>query len=197
MVFQWFKDLLEIYTWKEFWMVMSVPIGIVGIWVLFYFFLTIPIGVIRFVTIWALILALTYGAITVDALRRNQQGSMQDSYTFSMVNKICTLRNGFYLLGILNLIDILQTVPFFPRFEANPLAKQYPYILFSYKILVFVILVPLVLPKIVEKYVANSEGVMTTILRFSLYSLVTLGNLTFIYVVISNAIAIVEILKIL
>lgn len=197
MAFQWFKDLLEIYTWKEFWTLMSVPFGIVGIWVLFYFFLTIPNGAIRFATIWTLILALTYGSITVDALRRNQQGSSQDSYTFSMVKKICTLRNGFYLLGILNLIDILQTVFFFPTFEANPLAKQYPYILFSYKILVFIILVPLVLPKIVEKYVTNSEGVMTTILRFLLYSLVTLGNLTFIYVVISNAVAISEILKIL
>lgn len=197
MVFQWLKDLLDIYTWTEFWMVMSVPTGIVGVWVLFCFFFTLPIGAIRFVALWSLILALTYGAITVDALRKKRQGSLPDSYTLSMVKKICTLRNGFYLLGILNLIDILQTVPFFPRFEGNPLVKQYPYIFFTYKILVFVIIVPLILPKIVEKYVTTSEGMMTKILRFLLYSLVTVGNLTFVYVVISNTIAIVEILRIL
>lgn len=178
-------------------MAMTAPVGIVGIWALFCFFLTFPIGVVRFVTIWSLILALTYGAITVDALRRKQQGLRQDSYTLRFVKKVCTLKNGFYLLGILNLIDILQTVPFFPTFEANPFAKQYPFMLFTYKIVVFVILVPLILPKVVEKYVANSDGVLTIFLRFLLYSLVTVGNLIFVYVVISNAIAIGEILKVL
>lgn len=197
MVFQWLRDLLEICTWKEFWMVMSAPVGIAGIWALYCFFLTFPIGVARFVAIWSLILALTYGAITVDALRRKQQGLRQDSYKLRFVKKACTLKNGFYLLGILNLVDILQTVPFFPSFEANPFVKQYPYTLFTYKIVVFVILTPLILPRVVEKYVANSDGVLTIFLRFLLYSLVTVGNLIFVYVVVSNAIAIGEILKVL
>ena len=113
------------------------------------------------------------------------------------MKKLFSLRNGFYLIGILNVIDILQTVPFFPRFEANPFVKQYPYIFFTYKILMFVIIVPLILPKIAEKYGTDSEDLMTKILRFLLYFLIVVGNLTFLYVVISNTITIVEILRIL
>lgn len=177
-------------------MLMSVPTGMIGIWVLFYFLLSIPNNVIRFVTIWSLISVLAYGSNTVDALRK-RQGMLTNSHKLSKTTKFLTLRNGFYLIGILNLIDILQTVPFFPRFEANPFVKQYPYIFFTYKILIFVIIVPLILPKIAEKYGRNSEELITKILRFLLYFLVTVGNLTFVYVVISNTIAIVEILKIL
>ena len=66
----WLKDLLTIYTWKEFWIVMSVPTSIVGFWFLFCFLLAIPNDVVRALAIWSLIFALTLGAATVDALRR-------------------------------------------------------------------------------------------------------------------------------
>ena len=68
----WLKDLLIIYTWKEFWIVMTVPTSIMGIWLLFCYLLTIPNDIIRTVAIWSLIFALTLGAATVDALRKQQ-----------------------------------------------------------------------------------------------------------------------------
>jgi len=61
-----------------------------------------------------------------------------------MMKKLFTLRNAFYSIGILNVIEILQTIPFYPTYEANPLFIQYPYILFAYKIILFVIIIPFV-----------------------------------------------------
>jgi len=72
LVFGWLKDLLRVYTWKEFWMVISVPTAIMGAWFLFCFLLTIPIIVIRAIAIWSMIFILTLGSITVDALRKQQ-----------------------------------------------------------------------------------------------------------------------------
>jgi len=72
LVFGWLKDLLRVYTWKEFWMVISVPTALMGVWFLFCFLLTIPIIVIRAIAIWSLIFILTLGSITVDALRKQQ-----------------------------------------------------------------------------------------------------------------------------
>ncbi|MFB0522717.1 MAG: hypothetical protein ACETV1_03025 [Candidatus Bathyarchaeia archaeon] len=72
MVFGWLKDLLRVYTWKEFWMVISVPTALMGVWFLFCFLLTIPIIVIRAIAIWSMIFILTLGSITVDALRKQQ-----------------------------------------------------------------------------------------------------------------------------
>lgn len=69
---QWLKDLLTIYTWKEFWMIVSVPTIVMGIWFLFCFLLTIPIIIIRAISIWSLISILTLGSATVDALRKQQ-----------------------------------------------------------------------------------------------------------------------------
>lgn len=69
---QWLKDLLTIYTWKEFWMIVSVPTMVMGIWFLFCFLLTIPIIIIRAISIWSLISILTLGSATVDALRKQQ-----------------------------------------------------------------------------------------------------------------------------
>jgi len=69
---QWLEDLLTIYTWKEFWMVVSVPIMVMGIWFLFCFLLTIPVIIIRAIAIWSLISILTLGSATVDALRKQQ-----------------------------------------------------------------------------------------------------------------------------
>ena len=69
---EWLKDLLIIYTWREFWIVMTVPTSIVGIWFLFCYLLAIPNDIIRTVAIWSLISVLTLGAATVDALRKQQ-----------------------------------------------------------------------------------------------------------------------------
>lgn len=68
----WLKDLLTIYTWKEFWIAVSVPTVVVGFWFLFSFLLSIPNDFVRTVAIWSLIFALTIGASTVDALRRQR-----------------------------------------------------------------------------------------------------------------------------
>jgi len=70
---EWLKDLFTIYTWKELWIVMSVPTAMVGIWVLFCFLLSIPNDLVRTVAIWSLIFALTLGAATVDVLRKQQR----------------------------------------------------------------------------------------------------------------------------
>jgi len=69
---QWLKDLLTIYTWKELWLVVSVPTVVMGIWFLFCFLLTIPVIIIRAIAIWSLISVLTLGAATVDAIRKQR-----------------------------------------------------------------------------------------------------------------------------
>jgi len=71
-MFQWLKDLLTIYRWKELWMIVSVPTVVMGIWFLFCFLLTIPIIIIRAIAIWSLISILTLGSATVDALRKQR-----------------------------------------------------------------------------------------------------------------------------
>lgn len=71
-MFQWLKDLLTIFKWKEFWIVVSVPTVLMGIWFLFCFLLTIPFIIIRTITIWSLISVLALGSATVDALRKQQ-----------------------------------------------------------------------------------------------------------------------------
>ena len=72
MVFGWLEDFLRVYTWKEFWMVISVPTALMGVWFLFCFLLSIPIIVVRAIAIWSMIFILTLGSITVDALRKRQ-----------------------------------------------------------------------------------------------------------------------------
>ena len=72
-MFQWLKDLLTVYTWKEFWVVLSAPTAVLGVWVLFCFMLRIPNGTLRALSIWSLFLTLTLGATTVDALRKRRK----------------------------------------------------------------------------------------------------------------------------
>ncbi|MCK4424209.1 hypothetical protein KAU93_00880 [Candidatus Bathyarchaeota archaeon] len=72
LMFGWLKDLLIIYTWKELWMLVSVPVAIMGLWVLFCLLLTIPIIIIRTISIWSLIFILTLGAAAVDASRKQR-----------------------------------------------------------------------------------------------------------------------------
>jgi hypothetical protein len=69
-VCEWLEDLLDIYTWKEFWIIISAPVAITGLWFLFILLLSIPITIIRAITIWSLIFILTLGAAAVDASRK-------------------------------------------------------------------------------------------------------------------------------
>jgi hypothetical protein len=72
LVFGWLKDFLQIYTWKEFWIVMSVPTVILGFWFLFCLLLSIPVIIIKAIAIWALLIILMLGSVTVDVLRKRQ-----------------------------------------------------------------------------------------------------------------------------
>lgn len=69
----WLRDLLEIYTWPEVWMVASVPISITAVWFLFAFLLGVQNDAVRAVAIWSLIIILTLGAVTTDYLRKHQK----------------------------------------------------------------------------------------------------------------------------
>lgn len=69
-VFDWLEDLFKIYTWKEFWILMSVPGAIMGIWFLFYLLLCIPVTIIRAIGIWSLIFILTFAAAAVDVVKK-------------------------------------------------------------------------------------------------------------------------------
>jgi len=69
---EWVKDFLRIYTWKELWMVVSVPTGVMGIWFLFCYLLSIPVIAVRTTAIWLPVCILTLGSATVDAVRKRQ-----------------------------------------------------------------------------------------------------------------------------
>ena len=68
-MWEWTKDLLKIYTWKELWIAASVPIWVMGVWFLFCYLLTIPVVAIRAAAIWSIVFILTLGSATVDAIR--------------------------------------------------------------------------------------------------------------------------------
>lgn len=66
------KFWLEIYTWKEFWMAVSVPLLLVGSWFLFSFMLTIQNDIIRTVSIWSFLSLLSMGASLVDYVKKRK-----------------------------------------------------------------------------------------------------------------------------
>jgi hypothetical protein len=68
----WLRDWLTIYTWKELWVIVSVPTAIMGVWFLFTWLLSIPNDIIRTVAIWSLIFTLTLASETVRALRKQK-----------------------------------------------------------------------------------------------------------------------------
>jgi hypothetical protein len=72
-MFQWLKELLTIYTWKEFWLVLSAPTMVMCVWLLFCLMLRIPNAGLRALSIWSLFFVLTLGAATVDALRSKRK----------------------------------------------------------------------------------------------------------------------------
>jgi hypothetical protein len=71
-IFDWLRDWLEIYTWWELWLIVSIPTLLVGFWFFFSYLLGIPNDIIRGVAIWALLAILMLGAATVDALRKQR-----------------------------------------------------------------------------------------------------------------------------
>jgi len=93
-------------------------------------------------------------------------------------------------------IEILQTIPFFPRYEANALFRQYPLILFTYKIVMSVMIVPFVFPRLLEKYGEGSDLSARTLTAF-LYIMGIVCNVSFLFIVIWNTINILGILNIL
>ena len=113
-----------------------------------------------------------------------------------MMKSLFTVRSAFYSIGILNVIEILQTIPFFPTYEANPLFRQYPHILFTYKVVMFVIIVPFVFPRLMEKYAEGSDLSARTLTAF-LYIIAVVCNVLFLFIVIFNTINILGILNIL
>ena len=112
------------------------------------------------------------------------------------MKQLFTLRNAFYSIGILNVIEILQTIPFYPTYEANPWFRQYPHILFTYKVLIFVIIVPLVFPRLLEKY-GEGAGLSARTLTTFLYMMAVVCNVMFLFMVIWNTINILGIFNIL
>ena len=71
-ILQWLRDLLEIYTWWELWLLASIPTAIVAVWVLFSYLIEIQNSIMRTVSVWTLLLLLMFGAATVDALRKQR-----------------------------------------------------------------------------------------------------------------------------
>ena len=113
-----------------------------------------------------------------------------------MMKKILTVRNAFYSIGILNVIEILQTIPFFPPYEANPWVKQCPYVLFPYKVVMFVIIVPFAFPRLMEKYGEGADLSARTLTAF-LYIMAVVCNALFLFIVIWNTINVIGIFNIL
>lgn len=69
----WLKELLTIYTWKEFWIAVSIPTVILGVWFLFTYLLSIPNNLIRATAIWSLIFSLTFASETVRTLKKSKE----------------------------------------------------------------------------------------------------------------------------
>jgi len=112
------------------------------------------------------------------------------------MKSLFTVRNAFYSIGILNVIEILQTIPFLPSYEANLLFRQYPYILFTYKVVMFVIIVPFVFPRLLEKYGEGPDLSARTLTAF-LYIMAVVCNVLFLFIVVWNTINILRLLNIL
>ena len=94
------------------------------------------------------------------------------------------------------MIEILQAIPFFPTYEANPLSREYPHILFTDKALMFVIIVPFVFRRLLEKYGEGPDLSARTLTAF-LYIMAVVRNVLFLFIVIWNTINILGILNIL
>jgi len=71
-ILEWLRDLLEIYTWSELWIIVGSAAVMFGAWYLFSLMLRIPNEFVRAVLIWMLILGLTLGAATTDLLRKQR-----------------------------------------------------------------------------------------------------------------------------
>jgi len=70
---EWLRELLEIYTWKELWILVGVATIMIGAMAGFSLMLRIGNEIIRAVAIWSLISTLTAGAAMTDYLRRHEK----------------------------------------------------------------------------------------------------------------------------
>jgi TRAP-type C4-dicarboxylate transport system permease small subunit len=71
-ILEWLRDLIEIYTWSELWIIVGSAATMFGTWYLFSLMLRIPNEFVRAVLIWTLIFGLTLGAATTDLLRKHK-----------------------------------------------------------------------------------------------------------------------------
>ena len=71
-ILEWLRDLLEIYTWSELWIIVGSAAVMIGAWYLFCLMLRIPNEFVRAVLIWTFIFGLTLGAATTDLLRKQK-----------------------------------------------------------------------------------------------------------------------------
>ena len=76
------------------------------------------------------------------------------------------------------------------------MSREYPHILFTDKALMFVIIIPFVFPKLMEKYGEGSDLSARTLTAF-LYIMAVVGNVLFLFIVMWNTINILGILNIL
>lgn len=72
-IFDWLRDLIEIYTWREVWIAVSVPGIIMGVWFLFTFMLRIQNVALRTASIWALIIVLTAGSAATEYTKKRKK----------------------------------------------------------------------------------------------------------------------------
>jgi hypothetical protein len=71
-ILEWLRDLVEIYTWSELWIIVGSATLMFGAWYLFSLMLQIPNEFVRAIVIWTFIFGLTLGAATTDLLRKQK-----------------------------------------------------------------------------------------------------------------------------
>jgi len=71
-ILEWLRDLVEIYTWSELWIIVGSATLMFGAWYLFSLMLRIPNEFVRAIVIWTFIFGLTLGAATTDLLRKQK-----------------------------------------------------------------------------------------------------------------------------
>jgi DNA anti-recombination protein RmuC len=71
----WLRDLIEIYTWKELWIVVSAPTILTGVLLLFAFMFRIEDITIRSAAIWSLLSSLMIAGITADYYRKHHESA--------------------------------------------------------------------------------------------------------------------------
>jgi len=53
------RFLFKILSWKEYWIIVSVPLSIFGVWIIFWLTLYLPV-LLRFIIMWGIIIGLAF-----------------------------------------------------------------------------------------------------------------------------------------